>query len=79
MFRSPNSLKHPRLGLIVAKKVAKKAHERNYMKRTVREWFRVNKSLLGHFDYVVRSQKKFEKNTQADALLALQSAFMENR
>ena len=52
---------HPRLGLVVAKKVAKRAHERNYMKRVLREWFRLHKPQLPAQDIVVRAKMKFEQ------------------
>lgn len=52
---------HPRLGLVVAKKVAKRAHERNYMKRVLREWFRLHKQTLPTQDIVVRAKMKFER------------------
>ena len=52
---------HPRLGLVVAKKVAKRAHERNYMKRVLREWFRLHKHGLPAQDIVVRAKMKFEQ------------------
>ncbi len=51
----------PRLGLVVAKKVAKRAHERNYMKRVLREWFRLHKQQLPAQDIVVRAKMKFEQ------------------
>ena len=52
---------HPRLGLVVAKKVAKRAHERNYMKRVLREWFRLHKQQLPAQSIVVRAKIKFEQ------------------
>lgn len=60
---------HPRLGLVVAKKVAKRAHERNYMKRVLREWFRLNKQNLPAQDIVVRAKLKFE-HAEFDAVCA---------
>ncbi|WP_434779496.1 ribonuclease P protein component [Neisseria sp. Ec49-e6-T10] len=73
VFWGKNNLDYPRLGLIVAKKVAKKAHERNYMKRTIREWFRCHKHELVHADYIVRSKQKFEAAHHNEAILALSS------
>ena len=52
---------HPRLGLVVAKKVAKRAHERNYMKRVLREWFRLNKQSLPKQDLIFRAKRPFEQ------------------
>ncbi len=57
----PNQLNKPRLGLIVAKKTAKLAVERNYMRRVLRELFRLNQYNLPAFDLVIQVQKTFEK------------------
>lgn len=46
-----NSVNHARLGLIIAKKVANKAHDRNRLKRIVRENFRT-KSYLPAVDII---------------------------
>ena len=51
----------PRLGLIVAKKTAKLAVQRNYMRRVLRELFRLNQQHLPEVDLVVQVQKTFEK------------------
>ena len=55
----PNSAGHSRLGLVVAKKVTRSAVERNYMKRVLRELFRLNRHRLGNIDLVIRPQKTF--------------------
>lgn len=73
VFCAPNGLSHARLGLVVSKKVARFAHERNYMKRSVREWFRQNKQDLPCVDYIVRSKQKFTHAEQKDAIIALTS------
>jgi ribonuclease P protein component len=57
----PNALNRPRLGLIVAKKTAKLAVQRNYMRRVLRELFRLNQHHLPALDLVVQVQKIFEK------------------
>ena len=49
----PNNLGHPRIGLTVAKKYAKRAHERNRIKRLVRENFRLQQHSLPAMDFVV--------------------------
>ena len=51
----------PRLGLIVGKKTAKLAVWRNYMKRVLRELFRLNQHRLPVLDLVIQVQKPFEK------------------
>jgi ribonuclease P protein component len=57
----PNALNRPRLGLIVGKKTAKLAVWRNYMKRVLREFFRINQHQLPALDLVIQVQKPFEK------------------
>ena len=57
----PNSLGHPRLGLVVGKKTAKSSVHRNYMRRVMRELFRFNQHGINPLDLVVRVQKKFNK------------------
>jgi len=43
-----------RFGFIVSKKISLKAHERNYIKRTLREIVRLNlNKIKGTFDFVV--------------------------
>ncbi|UOO82233.1 ribonuclease P protein component [Uruburuella testudinis] len=62
-----NGLGHPRLGLVVSKKAAKRANRRNYMKRTIREWFRCHKASLPPHDFVVRVRQPFDADNVAEA------------
>ncbi|WP_086010398.1 ribonuclease P protein component [Thiocapsa marina] len=48
-----NRLGHPRLGLAIAKKCARRAVDRARLKRIVRESFRLNRSRLKGWDIVV--------------------------
>ncbi len=57
----PNAIGHARLGLVVGKKIAKRAVHRNYMRRVLREFFRTRQHTISAVDLVVRVQKKFEK------------------
>lgn len=52
-----NSLGHPRIGLTVAKKHVKRAHERNRIKRLTRESFRLRQHSLPAMDFVVVGKK----------------------
>ncbi|MCS2148675.1 MULTISPECIES: ribonuclease P protein component [Scandinavium] len=52
-----NSLGHPRIGLTVAKKNVKRAHERNRIKRLTRESFRLRQHELPAMDFVVLVKK----------------------
>lgn len=58
-----NQLSHPRLGLIVSKKVSKKAVERNKLKRRLREIFRLNQNNLNSFDIVVIAKQNANECT----------------
>ncbi|MGV3345267.1 ribonuclease P protein component [Enterobacteriaceae bacterium LUAb1] len=52
-----NSLGHPRIGLTVAKKNVRRAHERNRIKRLTRESFRLLQHDLPAMDFVVVAKK----------------------
>jgi ribonuclease P protein component len=54
----PNGLGYARLGLAVARKRIARAHERNHIKRLVRESFRLHQGGLGGFDFVVMAQAR---------------------
>lgn len=58
-----NNYNYPRFGLIVSKKVSKKAYERNYIKRKIREYFRIKKLSLSSWDIVFLVKKKFNKES----------------
>jgi len=47
-----NALPHPRLGLAIAKKAVADAHDRNRIKRLIREDFRHNRARLPAVDLV---------------------------
>ncbi|NWG30439.1 MAG: ribonuclease P protein component [Rhodocyclaceae bacterium] len=49
-----NGLPHPRLGLVIPKKLARTAVLRNAIKRQAREAFRLNRPGLPAFDLVLR-------------------------
>lgn len=52
-----NELGHPRIGLTIAKKNVKRAHERNRIKRLAREYFRLHQHQLPAMDFVVLVRK----------------------
>lgn len=56
IYAKPNNFNYPRLGLIVAKKVARRAVERNKVKRLLREFFRINQhsQVTLNMDWVIR-------------------------
>lgn len=75
VYARPNGLPHARLGLVVGKKVAKRANRRNYIKRTVREWFRLHRHELPAMDFVVRSRQAYHRAEYHDAVKALATLF----
>lgn len=60
VYSKPVAIEHARLGLVVAKKVAKAAVARNTMKRIIREWFRLHRPDLLPFDLVIRVRRPFD-------------------
>ncbi|MEE9447407.1 MAG: ribonuclease P protein component [Arenicellales bacterium] len=56
-----NDLEHPRLGLVISKKVSKKAVVRNRIKRQLRESFRRQQDSLGAVDFVVVAKAPYAK------------------
>lgn len=61
MHYQPNAHQRPRLGLVVSKKIAKLAVSRNYMRRVLRELFRLKQHEICHVDLIIRVQKKYNK------------------
>ncbi len=57
----PNMHERARFGLVVGKKTAKLAVSRNYMRRVLREFFRLQQHEICHVDLIIRVQKKFSK------------------
>ena len=60
-YYKPSPQPNARLGLIVGKKVAAAAVDRNYMRRVLRELFRVQQSGLAGLDIVIRVQHRFDR------------------
>ena len=60
-----NSLGHPRIGLTVAKKNVKRAHERNRIKRLTRESFRLRQHELPSMDFVVVAKRAADLDNRA--------------
>jgi ribonuclease P protein component len=51
-----NGKPYPRLGLAISKRYVRKAHDRNRLKRLVRESFRQEQHQLGGIDFVVMAR-----------------------
>ena len=74
-----NPFGHPRLGLVVSKKTAKRANKRNYMKRVIRDWFRRHRSQLPPHDYVVQVRRLFTRDNAPEARDQLAQLMMRKR
>ena len=61
----PNELDTARLGVVVAKRFAKRAHQRNLVKRIVREQFRRRRATLPALDLIVRLNAPIAGATRA--------------
>ncbi|MCW9012570.1 MAG: ribonuclease P protein component [Gammaproteobacteria bacterium] len=65
ILASGNKLAYPRLGLAISKKNAKRAVDRNRIKRLVRESFRQHQSMLPTADFVVMAKPGTKKTSNA--------------
>lgn len=63
----------PRLGMAIAKKRAKRAVDRNRLKRVVREHFRLNNTVLGGIDLVVMNRDMAIKASNEELRESLES------
>jgi len=61
-YYCPNALAQSRTGFVVAKKVAKLAVDRNYMRRVLRELCRQELHTLSNVDVVIQVQKPFKNS-----------------
>lgn len=61
-----NNVEKPRLGLTVAKKHLKRAHDRNRIKRVVRESFRLKQHALPDHDFVFVAKAGIGKLSNAE-------------
>ncbi|AKC60198.1 ribonuclease P protein component [Blochmannia endosymbiont of Camponotus (Colobopsis) obliquus] len=66
IFSRKNELQHPRIGLIIAKKNVKKAYKRNYIKRLIREKFRIYQHILPNMDFIILVQRNIISAIQDD-------------
>ncbi|WP_367674069.1 ribonuclease P protein component [Buchnera aphidicola] len=62
IFGKINNIQHSRLGISISKKYIKKAHQRNYLKRLIREFFRLYQHKFLLMDFIVVVKKKVSKN-----------------
>jgi len=74
LHSNANSLGYPRLALVVPKRLAKRAVDRNHVRRLAREAFRQRQAELGGQDFVLRLTRALESRrvtfAEVDALFA---------
>jgi len=58
VLASPNRFERPRLGLAISRKNARRAVQRNRIKRVMRESFRLNQNQLTGLDIVILSRRE---------------------
>ena len=73
-----NNLEHARLGLTVAKKHLKRAHDRNRIKRLVRESFRLKQHQLPNCDFVFVAKGGIGKLTNAELFETLEKLWQRH-
>ncbi|CAL4317719.1 Ribonuclease P protein component [Buchnera aphidicola (Eriosoma lanigerum)] len=56
-----NTFSYSRIGLIISKKNINKSHERNRIKRLIRETFRLSQHQLLNMDFLVIKKKQLNK------------------
>ncbi|MCY4128125.1 MAG: ribonuclease P protein component [Gammaproteobacteria bacterium] len=74
-----NKLGFPRLGLAIAKRYAKKATCRNYLKRAIREWFRQNQGEFVCIDLMVSLRQRIEEPQHIHGWLSTASTCLRRR
>ena len=65
-----NNLNYPRLGLAISKKIVAKAHDRNRIKRLIRESFRTEQLPAVDMIFLARTGLKERTNTEINANLS---------
>jgi ribonuclease P protein component len=63
-----NTFSHPRLGLVIAKKNLKRAHQRNQVKRLLRESFRLVSTEMDNYDLVVLTRRDIAVLSKEDII-----------
>lgn len=71
VWSKPNELNRARLGVVVAKKVERRAVGRNRIKRLVRETFRQVANDIGNVDLIVRAKQPMRRTQAPEARAAL--------
>lgn len=70
-----NQLSYPRIGFAIAKKQIKRAHERNRLKRLMREFIRLNQHQLPAFDVILLAKKPAQTLSNSELTTLIQQLF----
>lgn len=73
----PNQQDHPRLGLVISKRCAKSAVQRNRLKRVIRESFRYSQVRLAGLDIVVIGKPSAVTKTNQELFFLLHRQWLE--
>lgn len=76
ILTTENSVGHPRLGLAIAKKHLKFAHQRNRLKRIIRESFREHYAELADIDIVVLTRPDVKQRESVQIWTALEQHWL---
>lgn len=71
------SAQDPRLGIVVSKKNAKSAVQRNRLKRIIRESFRLRQEEFGTIDIVILARQGLDKMNNQEVLIQINKLFDE--
>jgi len=75
LHHRPAGIATARLGVVVAKKLVRRAVQRNFIKRMAREAFRHLREKLPPYDMVLRLNAKIETASRAELRAELQQLF----
>ncbi|MCB1875019.1 MAG: ribonuclease P protein component [Chromatiales bacterium] len=73
LLARPNGLDQPRLGLAIAKKHVRLAHDRNRLKRQIREFFRVHRLEYPAVDLVILARHGIHAKSNEQIRRSLQT------
>jgi ribonuclease P protein component len=76
VFGRMNFLEHPRLGLIIPRKNVRYAHNRNLIKRLIRETFRMLQYKLISMDFIVTVRKHTLRLSNKKIITILQNLWL---
>ena len=76
VYAKPNERSLARLGIVIGRRVANRAVDRNYCKRRIRETFRVFQAELNGLDVVVRFGKSWDRRLKADLRGEIRELFL---